>query len=74
MGHINTASPTQVSVVNGLINHVEAQILNIVNHDPTLHNLAAGMDAATTGFVALPPATDSPNHIDIASQFLHLWA
>src|SRR5215471_254796 len=37
VGHINTASPTQPSVVNGLINHVEAQILNIVNHDPTLH-------------------------------------
>src|SRR5215469_11131393 len=73
VGHINTASPTQPSVVNGLINHVEAQILNIVNHDPTLHSLAAGSDTAgnpTTGFVPLPPATVSPPHID----FAHLWA
>jgi hypothetical protein len=77
VGHINTASPTQPSVVNGLINHVEAQILNIVNHDPTLHNLTAGTDAdgnPTTGFVPLPPATVSPTHIDIAGQFAHLWA
>jgi hypothetical protein len=77
VGHVNTASPTPVSAVNGLINHVEAQILNIVNHDPTLHNLAAGTDVAgnpTTGFVALPPGTDSPNHNDIASHFAHLWA
>ena len=73
VGHINTASPTQPSVANGLINHVEAQILNIVNHDPTLHNLTAGTDAdgnPTTGFVPLPPATVSPTHID----FAHLWA
>jgi hypothetical protein len=67
VGHINTASPTPASLVNGLINHVEAQILNIVNHDPTLHSLAAVTDAAgNPGFVPLPPATDSP--------FAHLWA
>jgi hypothetical protein len=77
VGHIDTASPTQVSAVNGQINQVQAQILNIVNHDPTLHTLAAGTDAngnPTTGFVALPPATDSPHHNDIASHFAHLWA
>jgi hypothetical protein len=77
VGHIDTASPTPVSAVNGLINHVEAQILNIVNHDPTLHTLAAGTNAAgnpTTGFVPLPPAADSPTHDDIASHFAHLWA
>jgi len=75
VGGIDTAAPTPVSAVNGAINHIEAQILNIVNHDPTLHSLAAGTDAAATpGFVPLPPATDSPNHNDIASHFAHLWA
>ncbi|MGA8003361.1 MAG: hypothetical protein WCA05_17085 [Pseudolabrys sp.] len=60
VGGINTASPTQVSAVNGQINQIEAQILNIINHDPTLATLATGTDAdgnPTTGFVALPPGT-----------------
>ncbi len=65
VGGIDTASPTAVSPVNGQINQIEAQILNVINHDPTLATLASGTDAGgnpTTGFVALPPATNSPNH------------
>jgi hypothetical protein len=57
---INTASPTQVSAVNGQIGHIEAQILNIVNHDATLATMAVGADG-TVGFVALPPGTTSDN-------------
>src|SRR5262249_3172747 len=71
VGGIDTASPTPVSKVNGQINQIEAQILNIVNHDPNLHAMAAGTDAdgnPTTGFVPLPPATDSPNHHDIGQH------
>ncbi len=72
---INPASPTQVSGVNGQINHIEAQVLNVVNHDATLAALATGTDAggnATTGFIALPPATDNQGHNDIASATEHL--
>ncbi|HYC17459.1 MAG TPA: hypothetical protein VEC94_09635 [Pseudolabrys sp.] len=60
VGGIDTASPTPVSAVNGQINQIEAQILNIINHDATLATLAAGTDAdgnPTTGFVALPPGS-----------------
>src|SRR5260370_1288816 len=39
---INTASPTQLSSVNGHIGQIEAQILNIVNHDATLAAMAVG--------------------------------
>jgi hypothetical protein len=77
VGGIDPASPTPVSAVNGQINHIEAQILNIVNHDHTLATLATGTDAdgnATTGFVALPPATESPNHNEVAHHYGHLWA
>jgi hypothetical protein len=77
VGGIDTASPTPVSKVNGQINQIEAQILNIVNHDPNLHAMAAGTDAdgnATTGFVALPPATESPTHNEVAHHYAHLWA
>jgi hypothetical protein len=89
VGGIDTAAPTPVSAVNGQINHVEAKILNAINHDPTLATLAAGTDAdgnATTGFIALPPTTGSPNHQDIGQHhdsaqhhdmghnFAHLWA
>lgn len=66
VGGINTASPTPVATVNGQINQIQAQILNIVNHDATLATLASGTDAdgnPTTGFVALPPATNSPNTV-----------
>jgi hypothetical protein len=58
VGGINTASPTQVSAINGQIGQVEAHILNIVNHDPTLAAMAVGADG-TAGFVALPPGTTS---------------
>jgi hypothetical protein len=58
VGGINTAAPNQVSAVNGQIGHIEAQILNIVNHDPTLATMAVGADG-TVGFVALPPGTTS---------------
>ena len=89
VGGIDTAAPTPVSAVNGQINHIEAQILNVINHDRTLATLATSTDAdgnATTGFVALPPATGSPNHQDvgqhhdiaqhhdIGQHFAHLWA
>ena len=70
VGDINAASPTPVSQVNGQINQVQAQILNVINHDPTLATLATGTDAdgnATTGFVALPPATNSPSHGDVVA-------
>lgn len=76
---INTANPTQVSAINGQIGHIEAQILNIVNHDATLAALAVGVDAAgnpTTGFVALPPGTTGSHGVDVASsghQFDHHW-
>jgi len=64
VGGINTASPTPISPVNGQINQIEAQILNIINHDAKLATLATGTDAdgnPTTGFVALPPASNTPN-------------
>ncbi|MGA7311097.1 MAG: hypothetical protein WBX05_19310, partial [Pseudolabrys sp.] len=60
VGGIDPASPTPVSAVNGQINQIQAQILNVINHDPTLATLATGTDAdgnPTTGFVALPPGT-----------------
>jgi hypothetical protein len=57
---INTANPTPVSAVNGQIGQIQAQILNIVNHDATLATMAVGADA-TTGFVALPPGA-APAH------------
>jgi hypothetical protein len=70
VGGIDTTAPTQVSAVNGQINQIEAKILNVVNHDPTLATLAAGTDAdgnPTTGFVALPPATNGPTHGDVVA-------
>ena len=75
---INTASPTNVSAVNGQINHIQSEILNIVNHDPTLAALATATDAdgnVSTGFVALPPGTHGGGQhgIDIASIAHHLW-
>jgi len=66
VGGINTAAPTQVSAINGQVGQIEAQILNIVNHDPTLAAMAVGADG-TTGFVALPPGTTSgPDHVATA--------
>jgi hypothetical protein len=75
---INTASPTQISAVNGQINHIQSEILNIVNNDPTLAALATATDAngnVTTGFVALPPGAHGDQHgIDVASaSHHHLW-
>jgi hypothetical protein len=71
VGGINTAQPTPVSVVNGQIGQIEAQILNIVNHDVTLAKMAVG-DDGTVGFVALPPGTTShdaglPSQGDVAT-------
>ena len=69
VGGIDAASPTPVSAVNGQINQIQAQILNVVNHDPTLATLATGTDAdgnPTTGFVALPPGT-TPSHNDVVA-------
>jgi hypothetical protein len=77
VGGIDTAAPTPVSAVNGQINEIEAQILNTVNQDHTLAKLATGTDVngnQTTGFVALPPATPTPDHNDIPPHFAHLWA
>jgi hypothetical protein len=76
VGGIDTAAPTPVSAVNGQINDIEAQILNTVNQDHTLAKLATGTDVdgnPTTGFVALPPATPTPDHNDIPPHFAHLW-
>lgn len=69
VGGIDTTAPTQVSPVNGQINQIEAKILNVINHDAALATLATGTDAdgnPTTGFVALPPATNSPGQGDVA--------
>jgi hypothetical protein len=78
VGGINTAEPTPVSAVNDQIGQIEAQILNIVNHDGTLHNLAkvAAGDPALNinpdgpfnvdGFQALPPGKTSA-HGNVAS-------
>lgn len=76
---INTASPTQVSAVNGEINHVQSEILKIVNSDPNLAALATATDAqgnVSTGFVALPPGTGHGDQhgVDVASAaHQHLW-
>ena len=70
VGGIDPASPTPVSAVNGQINQIQAQILNVINHDPTLATLATGTDAdgnPTTGFIALPPATNSPGPVNVAA-------
>ncbi len=56
VGSINTASPTPVSSVNGEINQVQAEILNAINSDPTLVDLANSSDDDFS-FVALPPGT-----------------
>jgi hypothetical protein len=73
VGSIDTANPTQASAVNGQIGAVQSQILNIVNHDPTLSAQAVGADG-TTGFVALPsgaaPADHGLGHNDV-SAFAH---
>jgi hypothetical protein len=69
---IDTNSPTPVAAVNGQINNIQAQILNIINHDVTLSALATGVDAdgnTTTGFVALPPGKPGPvDHFDFAGM------
>jgi hypothetical protein len=78
--NIDTANPTQVSAVNGEINHIQAQILNIVNHDATLATMAVGADG-TVGFVALPPgatpAGHGGDHGDVVAStghhFEHMW-
>jgi hypothetical protein len=78
VGGINTASPAQVSAVNGQTNHIQSEILNIVNNDPTLAALATATDAqgnVSTGFVALPPETHGqPHGVDVGSAGNHhLW-
>jgi hypothetical protein len=70
---IDTNSLTPISAVNGQINNIQAQILNIINHDATLSALATGVDAdgnTTTGFVALPPGKPGPvdHHFDFAGM------
>ena len=72
VGGIDTASPTAVSPVNGQINQIQAQILDIVNHDPTLATLATGTDGdgnPTTGFVALPSGTTPSLSNVVATAF-----
>jgi len=65
VGGIDTATPTQTSAVNGQINQIQAQILNVVNHDATLATMAVGADG-TVGFVALPPGA-APSHNDVVA-------
>jgi hypothetical protein len=81
VGGIDTANPTQATAVNAQIGAVQSQILNIVNHDPTLSAQAVGADG-TTGFVALPagtgaaPADHGFGHNDLsatAHHFGHMW-
>jgi len=67
VGGINTASPTQASAGNGLINQIQAEILNTINNDPTLADLANSSDNDFS-FVALPPGTAPTNNpIGVAS-------
>jgi hypothetical protein len=72
VGGINTATPTQASPVDGQINQLQAQVLNIVNHDATLAALVVGPDGAT-GFVALPAGAspggrnNGQGHDDVAT-------
>jgi hypothetical protein len=61
VGGINTTTPTPVSAVDGQIGQLQAQVLNIVNHDATLSALAVGADG-TTGFVALPAGASPADH------------
>jgi hypothetical protein len=61
VGGINTANPTHASAVDGQINQLQAQVLNIVNHDATLAALAVGPDGAS-GFVALPAGASPGGH------------
>ncbi len=73
---INPANPTPVSAVNAQIGQIQSEILNIINHDATLAALATATDAqgnVTTGFVQLPPGTDSSSHHEIAQHFGHFW-
>jgi hypothetical protein len=78
---VNTATPTQVSAADGQIGQLQAQILNIVNHDATLAAQAVGADGST-GFVALPPGAapaghdhdHDQGHIDVAAAaHSHMW-
>jgi len=62
---INTAEPTQVAAANGQIGHIQAQILDIVNHDTTLAKMATA-DDGTVGFAALPPGATS-GHGNVAN-------
>ena len=67
VGGINTASPTQASADNGQINQIQAEILNTINKDPTLADLANSSDD-NFSFVALPPGTAPTNNpIGVAS-------
>jgi hypothetical protein len=72
VGGINTATPTHVSPVDGQIGQLQAQVLNIVNHDATLAAEAVGADG-TTGFVALPAGAavggrdNGQGHVDAAA-------
>jgi hypothetical protein len=76
VGGINTATPTPASAVNGQIGQIQAQVLNIVNHDATLSAMAVGADG-TSGFVALPaggaPAAGDQGHghMDVAGNTDH---
>jgi hypothetical protein len=63
---INTAA-TPVSQVNGTIGQLQADILNTVNNDKTLANLAAGAKGDTAGFAALPP-TANPGHNNLMAN------
>jgi hypothetical protein len=83
---VNTAAPTQLASVNGHVGQIEAQILNIVNHDATLATMAVGADG-TNGFVALPPGVapggggggggghdHDQSHVDVAAAaHAHMW-
>jgi hypothetical protein len=72
---IDTATPTQVSAVNGQIGHIQSEILNIINHDSTLAALATATDAqgnVTTGFIALPPGTHGGAD-EVSASHHHMW-
>ena len=60
VGDVGTELSASADTVNGQINQIQAQILNIVDHDAALATMAVGADG-TVGFAApsLPGSTPS---------------
>lgn len=79
VSNIDTTAPTPVAHVNGQIGQIQSQILDIVNHNPTLAAQSVGADGSAS-FVALPPDTTPGDHghdlghVDVAAlHHTHIW-